>query len=68
MTPDATDAHTGEVSERDRRAEHDRRPRRRNDERPVLPRTSREEEVGWGDEPGERDDEWYRRERPPHHE
>jgi hypothetical protein len=22
----------------------------------------------WGDEPGERDDEWYRRERPPHHE
>jgi hypothetical protein len=46
----------------------ERVPRRRGDERPVLPETSREEEVGWGDEPGERDDEWYRRERPPHHE
>jgi hypothetical protein len=35
----------------------------------VLPEVSRDEQdVGWGDEPGERDDEWYRRERPPHHE
>jgi hypothetical protein len=34
-----------------------------------LPEISRDEsDVGWGDEPGERDDEWYRRERPPHHE
>ncbi len=35
------------------------------------PRTrvvSRDEtDVGWGDAPGERDDDWYRRERPPHH-
>ena len=43
--------------------------RRRDDEEPVLPDTTRDEQrVGWGDEPGERDDEWYRRERPPHHE
>jgi hypothetical protein len=36
---------------------------------PVLPDVSRDElDIGWGDEPGERDDEWYRRERPPHHE
>jgi hypothetical protein len=36
---------------------------------PVLPDVSRDElDVGWGDEPGERDDEWYLRERPPHHE
>ena len=43
--------------------------RRRNDDEPVLPDTTRDErDVGWGDEPGERDDEWYRRERPPHHE
>ena len=38
-------------------------------EDPVLPTVSRDErDVGWGDGPGERDDEWYRRERPPHHE
>lgn len=38
-------------------------------EDPVLPQISRDElDVGWGDEPGERDDDWYRRERPPHHE
>jgi hypothetical protein len=41
---------------------------RPDDDEPVLPdRTSDEHEVGWGDEPAERDDEWYRRERPPHH-
>lgn len=35
---------------------------------PVLPDRPRDEtDVGWGDEPAERDDEWYRRERPPHH-
>jgi hypothetical protein len=49
----------------------DRRPRSRPpaDRKPVLPDVTRDErDVGWGDEPGERDDEWYRRERPPHHE
>jgi hypothetical protein len=36
---------------------------------PVLPDVTRDEQdIGWGDEPGGRDDEWYRRERPPHHE
>jgi hypothetical protein len=35
---------------------------------PVLPDVSSDElDIGWGDEPSERDDEWYRRERPPHH-
>jgi hypothetical protein len=47
-------------------------PRRSEGERrddPVLPHVTRDElEVGWGDEPGERDEGWYRRERPPHHE
>lgn len=38
------------------------------DAEPVLPVVTRDErEVGWGDEPGQRDDEWYLRERPPHH-
>ena len=41
---------------------------------PVLPEiTDDERAVGWGDDYGEgsaerRDAEWYRRERPPHHE
>jgi len=40
-----------------------------DDDGPVLPRVTRDEQdVGWGDEPAERDAEWYRRERPPHHE
>jgi len=44
------------------------RPRPARDE-PVLPDVTRDErDVGWGDEPGERSDDWYRRERPPHHE
>jgi hypothetical protein len=39
-----------------------------SDAEPVLPSVTRDErEVGWGDEPGQRDDEWYLRERPPHH-
>ncbi|WP_375480792.1 hypothetical protein [uncultured Jatrophihabitans sp.] len=44
-------------------------PRRdRGGEPPVLPDVSRDEqELGWGDEPSRRDDDWYRRERPPHH-
>lgn len=46
----------------------DKRARHRDDDQPVLPDTTRDEQdVGWGDEPGGRDDEWYRRERPPHH-
>jgi hypothetical protein len=47
-----------------------RDPRRRDDE-PVLPEvTGDERDVGWGDErdPDRRDEQWYRRERPPHHE
>ena len=52
-------------------SERDSRPpgRHRKDEEPVLPETTRDErDVGWGDDRGERDEEWYRRERPPHHE
>jgi hypothetical protein len=32
--------------------------------------SSDERDIGWGDDPRDlvRDDEWYRRERPPHHE
>lgn len=42
---------------------------RAKDDDPVLPDVSRDEtNVGWGDDAGERDDDWYRRERPPHHE
>jgi hypothetical protein len=38
------------------------------DAEPVLPEQTRDDrDLGWGDEPGERDAEWYRRERPPHH-
>jgi hypothetical protein len=46
-----------------------RAPRRPpEDDEPVLPDTTRDEhDVGWGDEPRERDAEWYERERPPHH-
>jgi hypothetical protein len=44
------------------------RPADGTDDEPVLPGRSRDEvDVGWGDGPGDRDDEWYRRERPPHH-
>jgi hypothetical protein len=46
-------------------------PPRDDTEEPVLPQVSSDErDEGWGDEPGAggRDDEWYRRERPPHHE
>jgi hypothetical protein len=49
-------------------ARADRRDGRDPEER-VLPNVSGDEtDVGWGDEPAERDDDWYRRERPPHHE
>ena len=37
----------------------------------MLPQSSTDErDVGWGDEARDlhRDDDWYRRERPPHHE
>ena len=42
-----------------------------DDDEPVLPQVSRDERsTGWGDDPEDRarDEEWYRRERPPHHE
>ncbi len=43
--------------------------RRRDDDGPVLPDVTRDElDTVWGDEPGERDEDWYRREKPPHHE
>ena len=55
-----------------------RPPRRevdgRDDEKPVLPDiTDDERAIGWGEElsdgsDGRRDEQWYRRERPPHHE
>jgi hypothetical protein len=56
-----------------------RQPSDRDDERPVLPDiTDDERPIGWGDElsddgsdrdnGGRRDEQWYRRERPPHHE
>jgi hypothetical protein len=45
------------------------RPARPDRDEPVLPDVTRDErEVGWGDDSAERSDEWYRRERPPHHE
>lgn len=36
---------------------------------PVLPQVSSDERHGWGEDPndGVRDDDWYLRERPPHH-
>ncbi|WP_338183233.1 hypothetical protein [Jatrophihabitans sp.] len=40
------------------------------DDGPVLPDVTEDErDRGWGDDrdSGRRDDEWYRRERPPHH-
>lgn len=53
-----------------------RHPRRADrDDRPVLPDVTEDErDSGWGDEvhtdrdAGRRDEQWYRRERPPHHE
>ena len=57
------------------RREHGRPPRRgrrpgdENDEGPVLPdRPEHERDEAWGDTSGRRDEDWYRRERPPHHE
>jgi len=46
------------------------RPRERDDDRSVLPERSRDDEDrGWGDEGDQRRGlDWYRRERPPHHE
>ncbi len=57
----------------ERPGEAARRPGPTDDE-PVLPSVTRDElDEGWGDERGrdgggERDEDWYRRERPPHHE
>jgi hypothetical protein len=41
----------------------------REDEAPVLPqRSTDEDDTGWGDRDERADrDEWYQRERPPHH-
>ena len=52
---------------------HRARARRRDDDEPVLPDITRDElDEGWGDTrpdgAGGRDADWYRRERPPHHE
>jgi hypothetical protein len=59
---------TDDEGDRDRTKDAPNEPRRAKPEEPVLPDVSSDElDVGWGDEPGERDDEWYRRERPPHH-
>jgi hypothetical protein len=34
----------------------------------ILPSTTSDErELGWGDEPSERSDDWFLSERPPHH-
>lgn len=40
------------------------------DDEPVLPRVTRDEAAGgWGERPDDdRSDDWYLRERPPHHE
>jgi len=56
--------HTGSVTESH---EEERRP---SPEPPTLPNVPDDErDVGWGDDPnsGRRDEDWYRRERPPHH-
>jgi hypothetical protein len=46
-----------------------RHPPKPTDDEPVLPDVTRDErDEGWGDEARGRDEEWYRRERPPHHE
>jgi hypothetical protein len=43
-------------------------PRPSRDE-PVLPDVAPDDtDRGWGDEPSQRDADWYERERPPHHE
>jgi len=35
----------------------------------LLPqRSSDEQDLGWGDDPGDYGDDWYLAERPPHHE
>jgi hypothetical protein len=65
----ANRAHTCSVTEHPRRPDAIDASGHRTDEGPVLPTVSRDEQdVGWGDEPRERDAEWYERERPPHHE
>jgi hypothetical protein len=46
-------------------------PAAHRDDEPVLPDVTEDErDVGWGEDRdrGRRDEEWYRRERPPHHE
>jgi hypothetical protein len=56
------------VNERDENRSQPRPRTTRDEHDPVLPDVTRDEtDQGWGDEPAERSDEWYRRERPPHH-
>ncbi|HEY2166375.1 MAG TPA: hypothetical protein VGH01_04355 [Jatrophihabitantaceae bacterium] len=54
-------------SDGDRRRRSPRAPA--DDGAPVLPDRAAEDrdEEAWGDGPAGRDDDWYRRERPPHH-
>jgi hypothetical protein len=57
--------------DRPRRTDDSRRAPAEPDEPPVLPEVSGDErDIGWSEDPGggRRDEEWYRRERPPHHE
>ena len=54
---------------RPKRPRHARRDDGGPDDGPVLPDVTRDEtEAGWGEESARRDDDWYRQERPPHHE
>jgi len=65
--------HTDIVTDRSGSDEQRATPPPDDDAEPVLPdTTSDERDVGWGDDGrdahGKRDEEWYRNERPPHHE
>lgn len=44
------------------------RPARPADREPVIPDRAKEDrDVGWGELPRDERDDWYERERPPHH-
>lgn len=66
MSPDQPDA--AEPEEATAAAEAERRRRQARIFGDVLPDGTRDEQAGgWGDGDGGRDDEWFRREVPPHH-
>jgi len=45
-----------------------KRPANRRDDGPVIPdRASSDSDAAWGDGGGERTDDWYESQRPPHH-